>query len=158
VNLDPEVLDKLRRGMPLRIRASGALEIGGEPVTHARISHAIRAGLDVSDGGEPIMHLGTQWCYLTVDDTPFRVTGVQILSAGLRARLDDGRSVELDPDTLVEDPELGLRCTVASVRSGRPLLARFTNRAQMDLAPLLDASDGVMRLHLGERTWEIGRP
>ncbi|MGB1275087.1 MAG: hypothetical protein ACPG77_05000 [Nannocystaceae bacterium] len=138
--LDPEILDRLRRGIPLRMDRMGGFWLGDEPVTHPRVIAAFRQGLDISEAGEPTLHVGNQWCYIKIDDCPLRVHAVAgEPTKGLSLRLDDGRSVELDLDTLRE--ENGLQAEVPAQRSGRPLPARFTNRAQMDLAPWLVTND-----------------
>ncbi|MBK7829878.1 hypothetical protein [Nannocystis sp.] len=137
-DLDRETLERLRRGLPLRLDRSGQFHLGDDPISHPRIRAAFLAGLDEADSGEPTLHLGEQWCYLTVDDCPLRATAV------LRApddtpqlRLDDGRTLPLDPSTVVEDPT-GLRATAPARRSGRPLRVRLSNTAAMDLSAWLE--------------------
>lgn len=140
--IDPELLERLRRGIPLRLDRLGAFWHDGEPVSHPRVIELFRRGLDVSELGEPQLHVGAQWCYLTVDDCMLRV--LRVRPEGERAAerlllyLDDARVLPLDPATLWEEPDRGLRCAVPSQRSGRPLSARFTNIAQMDLAAFVD--------------------
>jgi hypothetical protein len=153
--IDPGLLERLRRGVPLRRSASGTWWFGDEVVTHPGVARALTAGIDLSDGGEPIVALGPQWCYVTVEDTPLFVDAVLRGAADdeLRVRLDDGRVLPLDPSTLREDADRGLSCAVPSQRSGQPLRARFTNRAQTDLLPWLawdDDSDRAV-LQLGAR-------
>lgn len=156
--LDPETLERLRRGVPLRMTATGRLVFDDGPVTHPRVEHAIRAGLDLSDGGEPVVRLGPQWCYLTVEDCPLRATAVTREGDGLRMRLDDGREVTLLLSSLWDEPERGLRATAPSQGSGKPLAVRFTNRAQMDLAAWLDdGDDDDTVLVLGSRRFVIPR-
>lgn len=135
---DPALLERMRRGVPLRMSAQGELWFGAEPITHPRVRQALREGLDVSEGGEPIVQIGAQWCYLTVDDLPLRVTAVRREGDDLVARLDDGREVPLATGCLWDEPGRGLRAQVPARGSGRPLGARFTNRAQMDLATWLE--------------------
>jgi hypothetical protein len=138
--LPPEVLERMRRGVPLVLGAGGLFRWGDEPITHAGVNAALRAGLDVSDSGEPTVAIGPQWCYLRVEDTPLRVVAVEHGGAPgeLRLRLDDDRIVPLDPATLWEEPVLGLRCSVPAQGSGRPLAARFTNRAANEIAAWID--------------------
>jgi len=138
----------MRRGVPLVLTAGGAFLWGDEPITHARVNEALRAGLDVTEAGEPTVAIGPQWCYLRVEDTPLRVVAVardENRDAPL-LRLDDGRTVALDPATLWEEPGAGLRCAVPSQRSGRALAARFTNRAQGELLPWLELDADPPRL------------
>lgn len=157
--LDPEVLERLRRGVPLVLHEGGRWWLGDEPVTHPGVHQALLAGLDVSERGEPIVALGSQWCYVSVRDTPLRVIAVELEAQPPRLRLDDGRVVALELASLVEDDDRGLRCTVPSQRSGAALRARFTNRAQADLAPRLswDEQAGAAVLTLGATRHVIPR-
>lgn len=140
VQLDPSTLERLRRSVPLRMSAMGRLTIGDEPVTHARVDAALRAGLDLSEAGEPTVRIGPHWIYLTVDDCPLRATAVRDEGGRPVLRLDDGRAMALQAGTLRADG-IGLRCEVPARRSGRPLAVRLTNAAQMDLAQWLEIDD-----------------
>lgn len=157
--LDPETLERLRRGVPLRMTARGELLFDEGPITHPRVRQALREGLDLSDGGEPIVRLGPQWCYLTVEDCPLRATAVRRDGDALHMRLDDGRELPLPPQALVDEPGRGLRTRAPARGSGRLLDVRFTNQAQMDLAPWLeDGDDGEHTvLALGSRRVVIPR-
>lgn len=136
--IDPEMLERLRRGVPLRLDRRGAFIFDEEPVTHPRVREALRAGLDVTQDGEPIVRLGPQWCYLTVDDTVLRATAVDARDGELCIRLDDGRTVPLHVETLWEEPGQGLRCTAPSQSTGAMVTVRFTNAAQMQLAERIE--------------------
>ncbi len=154
--IDPAFLERLRRGVPLRMSPTGELSFDEEPITHPRVRQALRDGLDLSEGGEPIVRLGAQWCYLSIDDCPLRATAVTFGESSPLLRLDDGREVPLDVSTLWDEPERGLRTSVPSRHSGRPLPVRFTNRAQMDLADRLEEGDGERTLLvIGDRRWLI---
>ena len=155
--LDPETLDRLRRGIPLRLDRTGHFHLGDEPVTHPRVHAAFLAGLDRSETGEPTLHVGNQWCYLTVDDCPLRATGVLGEPPGLQLRLDDGRTLALDPSTVWEDDQ-GLRASAPAQRSGRTLAVRFNNTATMDLSTwLAEPLDDPPLLVLGEQRFAIRR-
>lgn len=155
-DLDEDLLERLRRGVPIRMDSRGAFFFDGAPVTHERVNEALRRGLDASDTGEPIVRLGPQWCYLHVDDLPLRALGVAEDPEGFKLRLDDGRLVPLLAETLWEEPERGLRCLAPSAGSGRMLEVRFTNKAQMDLAPRLRVStDGRVHVRLGDKERRI---
>lgn len=136
--IDPEMLERLRRGVPLVLGRTGRFRFDGLDVTHARVESALRAGLDVTQQGEAIVHLGEQWCYLEVEDCPLRATAVREESQGLQLRLDDGRTLPLQVDTLWEEPDQGLRATVPAAKSGRPLAVRFTNPAAMQLSEWIE--------------------
>jgi hypothetical protein len=150
--LDPETLDKLRRGFPLRMDRQGHFAFEGDPLTHPGIVSLFRAGLDVGESGECQLHVADQWTFLTVDDLPLRAVRVDQPRSDDEATpmllLDDGRRIPLDPTTLWEEPEHGLRCTVPSRRSGRPLGVRFSNTAAMDLSKWMVWDDEFGRPHL----------
>src|SRR5690606_10783934 len=139
--LSPEVLEKLRRGVPLRLTRLGRFEFDGDPITHARTEAALRAGLDSTEDGETIVFLGPQWCYLEVEDTPLRIQGVDLSIHPPTLQLDDGRTLPLDPASLWEESGQGLRAAVPARQSGRPLSARFTNAAQMQLSVAITWED-----------------
>lgn len=157
-SLDPETLERLRRSLSLRMSARGELLIDDGPVTHPRVRQALREGLDVSDGGEPIVRLGAQWCYLTLEDCPLRATAVRRQGNDLHLRLDDGRELPLSLPTLWDEPGRGLRALAPSRSSGRALAVRFTNQAHMDLSAWLEDGEGDDTvLVLGSRRWVIPR-
>jgi len=154
--IDPAMLERLRRGVPLVLARTGRFRFDGEDVTHARVAQALRAGLDVNEAGEAIVHLGNQWCYLTVEDCPLRVTSVWENAGTLHVRLDDGRELPLPTQTLREEAEQGLRIEVPSTRSGRTLAARFTNPASVELSTWIALDDdGNPALQIGDTTHAI---
>lgn len=152
--LDPATLERLRRGIPLRLDRTGRFHFEGDPVEHPRVHAAFLAGLDINEVGEPTLHVGNQWCYLTVDDCPLRATAVLRDDTGApQLRLDDGRLLPLDPATLWDDGQ-GLRAAVPASRSARPLAVRLSNTATMDLTAWLDDADPP-HLHVGPHTAAI---
>ena len=149
--IDPEMLEKLRRGVPLCMARTGELRFDGEPVTHPRVRTALREGIDVTDEGEAIVRLGPQWCYLRVDDLPLRIVAITRDGATLHAQLDDGRTVALDPDTLWEELDVGLRAKVPSRHGPRSIPARLSNHAAVQLSAWLDPEADDPVLVLGSR-------
>lgn len=139
--IDPEMLDRLRRGVPLVLAPTGRFRFDGEDVTHGRVESALRAGLDVTEAGEFIVYLGEQWCYLTVEDCPLRVTAVWEADDTLHVRLNDGRELPLPAESLREQPDAGLWIRVPAARSGRLLPARFTNAASVELSAWIRFDD-----------------
>ncbi len=160
-------LEILRRGLPLTMDGMGRFFFEGDEVTHPRVVHFLRGCLDLSDHGEEIVCMATpegeQWAYLTVRDLPLRVLSVASVDKRPLLTIDDGRSLPLVPDTLREDAVGGLRCEFPARRSGRPLNARFTNRAQMALADWfvwsnpnhLDIEDLRPAIEIDGRRYEI---
>lgn len=157
--LDPETLDKLRRRFPLRMDRQGHFAFEGDPLTHPGVVALFRAGLDVNEAGETELHVAEQFTFLTVDDLPLRALRVESTEAERAPllRLDDGRCLPLDPASLWEEPEHGLRCTVPSRRSGRPIGVRFSNTATMDLCTWMIWEDegGRPELECRGQRWTI---
>ncbi len=149
--LDPETLEKLRRGFPLHMDRQGNFSFEGDPVSHAGIVALFRTKLDASESGEVTLGLDGKWVYLEVADLPLRALRVDAPRGerehGPQLLLDDGRRVGLEVDTLWEEPDLGLRCTVPAQASGRALAVRLLNAAAMDLSGWMewDAQDDESR-------------
>lgn len=153
--LDPDTLERLRRQVPLRLDRRGQFFFEDDPVTHPGVRALFLRGLDLTPAGEPSLRVGEQWCYLQVEDCLLRVLAVRADPGGAPLlRLDDGRELPLEPATLWEEPDQGLRCSVPSQPSGRALSVRFTNPALADLAPWLGDDDPVT-LRLGDRRLPI---
>jgi len=156
--IDAETLEKLRRGLPLRMDRLGRFTFEGDVIGHPGVDRLFRQGLDLSDGGEVIVRVGSMWAYLQLDDLPLRVLAVSgTPDAGPpRLHLDDGRTLPLAPATLWEEPEQGLRCAVPSRHvpadgaTPRSLPARFTNAAMALLEPWLELDESAPpRLRVG---------
>jgi hypothetical protein len=159
-DLDPELLERLRRGFPLHMDRQGNFSFEGDPVTHPGIVRLFRANLDANEAGEVTLGLEGKWVYLKLDDLPLRALRIDAPSGderGPQLLLDDGRRVPLDPTTLREEPGEGLRCTVPAQPSGRPLGVRLSNTAAIDLANWFVWDDGDERpkLELDGRRFEI---
>jgi hypothetical protein len=144
--VDPEMLEKLRRGFPLEMDASGRFYFEGDPLTHPRLVNFFRNSLDRSPDGDVLLRVGEQFVYLRVHDLPLRVRAVEADEQDAPVLLlDDGRRCPLHPDSLWEEPERGLRCDVPARESGRPLGARFSNRGQAELSRWIVWEDGEPR-------------
>lgn len=158
--LDPDTLDKLRRGFPLRMDRQGGFSFEGDPITHPGIVRLFRASLDVSEDGEVTLGIDGKWVYLKLDDLPLRALRVDAPRGGEtmpQLILDDERRLPLDPATLREDPDAGLRCAVPARASGRPLAVRLTNTAAIDLSRwfVWDDEDGRPQLEVEGRRWPL---
>ena len=162
--LDPETLEKLRRGFPLHMDRQGQFSFEGDPITHPGVVRLFRASLDATEAGEVSLGIEGKWVYLKLDDLPLRALRVDAPRDGERGPqliLDDARRLALDPATLWEEPGAGLRCAVPSRASGRPLGVRLSNTAAIDLSRWFvwddgDDDDGARpQLELADRRWSI---
>ena len=158
--LDPETLEKLRRGFPLCMDRKGAFFFEGDPITHPGVVRLFRNKLDVTEGGEVTIGIEGKWVYLRLDDLPLRAQRVDLSrrdEGEVELILDDGRRLPLDPETLWEEADAGLRCTVPARGSGRPLAVRLSNTAAIDLSQAFewDHPDARPVLVLGGRRWPI---
>ena len=137
--------------------ARGTFHFEGDPITHPRVQRYLRSLLDTTEAGEVVLTLEGKWVYLQLDDLPLRALRCRL---GAKDRidllLDDARELPLDPGTLWEEGERGLRASVPSRLSSRPLAVRFTNRALMDLQPYIDcegeADQALLKLGSLSRT------
>jgi hypothetical protein len=159
-DLDPELLERLRRGFPLHMDRQGHFSFEGDPLTHPGIVRLFRAHLDATEAGEVIIELEGKWVYVQLDDLPLRALRIDTPHGderGPQLLLDDGRRVALDPNTLREEPGAGLRCTVPARASGRPLGVRLSNTAAIDLLAFMvwDEGDERPKLELDGQRFEI---
>ncbi len=157
--MERELLEQLRRNFPLRIDAQGRLFFEEDPVEHPRVLQYLRRHIESEGPNELRIRVGDQWAAVQVEDCPILVRHVEEDSKGqLLLQLNDGRTLPLDPDTLVEDRGRGLRCSLPSYSQKSQIFARFSNTAQMDLSPFLSWDDGEDKgpyLELGGRNYPI---
>lgn len=158
--LDPSMLERLRRGFPLRMDRQGNFSFEGDPVTHPGIVRLFRNSLDATEAGEVTLGLEGKWVYLKLADLPLRALRIERPGADEQLPqllLDDGRRVPLDPRSLCEEPGAGLRCEAPARGSGRPLGVRLSNTAAIDLSAWFAENEDDERpeLELGGRRWAI---
>ena len=158
--LAPDTLEKLRRGFPLHMDRQGCFCFEGDAITHPGVVRLFRASLDVTEQGEVTLGIDGKWVYLKLDDLPLRALRVDTPHSNERTPqlvLDDGRRVSLDPTTLWEEPDVGLRCSVPTQTSGRPIPVRLGNHAVVDLSTWMvwDDADGRPELQIAGERWPI---
>lgn len=121
-----------RRSIDLRLDAEGRWFHEGEPFVHAGLIAAFNRGIDVlPDTGEPILRVGTHWCYIRCDDMPFVVRSVHVAGDALSLTLNTEAVVSCPPDALrVNDAGL------VYADLGPHRRARFGRAAQAALADL----------------------
>ena len=90
--------------------------------------------------------------FVTIEDTPWVVTGVERDGGGYRLRLNDGSEEPLDPASLTVGAE-----NVLYTRVKGGYRARFLRPAYYRLAPAIEERDGQFVLVAGGARTAIGR-
>ena len=122
-------LDRKRRSIDLRLDREGRWWHDGQPFDHPRLIGAFNRGLALhEESREPILRVGTQWCYIHCEDTPF---------IALRAQFEPARLVvTMNTEERVQIPTNGLtylgEYLYALLEDGR--LVRFNRAATASLA------------------------
>ena len=125
----------------------------GERVRHAGLHRAFARWLDRHPtDGRFVLKNREDWCYVTVEDTPFFVTRLHLDGEVPELSLFDESREPLRPDALWVDDAGVLRTLV---KNGR-FEARFLRAAQLQVAPLLDADEPWV-LWLGGRRYSLRR-
>ncbi len=136
------------RESTIRLDRDGRWHHDGELVTHPGLAAALPTWIRRHpDDGRFILSNGYDWCYFTVEGTPYFVDGVTLGDPPL-LRLSDGRSVPLDPATLALDERGALRCRVGGEE------ASFGRHAQLAMAPLLRDGDPP-EVEIGGRRYRL---
>ena len=141
-----------------RIDREGAWRHEGQEVTHPGVVGNLYANLRVDEQGH-YLQVGPARIPVQVDDTPFVVTRVQVLSpntpALLRLYLSDGREEAVDPAGIWIGPNGAPYCRI---KGGR-FLARFSVAAWLQLAEVVEEERGTGRpvLVLGGRRIPLAR-
>jgi hypothetical protein len=158
--LTPEDLARLRRSSGLSIDAQGRWWHEGEPFLNERLIALFDRGLGWSaEEGDPLrgeatLTVGSQWCYVGCDRTPFLVRRLvergEAEGGGLWAALNTGaraevRAVWLEGEVLF-----------VSLAGAAPV-ARLSRHAQSQCAEWLVADGGDLALRVGGVVFPVGR-
>jgi hypothetical protein len=144
------------RESTIRLDREGSFWHDGVRVEHPGMARAFASWLARHpDDGRFILSNGYDWCYLTVEGTPFFVEGVRARAGEPWLVLSDGSEEALEP----------LRCRVGSddalrveVKGGQ-FEARFCPSAQTALAPWLAVGeDGQICLEIAGKHRPLGAP
>jgi len=119
-------------------------------VEHPRIIEAFNQGLRVCGDGRFKLEVGSDWCFVTVEDAAFEVVAVDV-SDGSRPsiRLSDRTAEWLDAASLDVTSEGVL---TARVKEGRAK-ARFSRDAQFALGSMLEPEGEGLVLCVAEQRW-----
>lgn len=143
-------LETLRRSVDLRLDREGRWFHEGAPFEHQGLISAFNRGLDVHDEtGEPILRVGSRWCYIAADDSPFLVRGWRRNGEGLTALLNTEERLPV-PDGGFE--QVGDDVYVALAPRRR---ARLDRTARQGLVEWLIEEGGRLWIEVADRRWPI---
>jgi len=144
-------LESIRRGVGLRLDASGGWWQQDSPFEHPGLVAALNRGIALHpETREPIVYIGDKWCYFDSEDLPFIIHGYEYASDGLWADLNTGARELIPRDGLFQDGERVL------VRLDEHRVARMTRTAQSRMAEVLDEDNGRLCLRFGSDLYFIG--
>ncbi len=128
----------------------GELFHDGEKIEHGPLASALHRWISVHpDDGRFILTNGYDWCYFTVEDTPYFVLSVSADDPPSVA-LSDGTREQLEPSEIYVDGEGALYTRVKE----RRFWARFGRHAEADVARLV-SEDDPPRVVVGDRAFAI---
>ena len=137
----------------ISFRHDGRWYSDGEPINNARIALLFSRCLRETDDGRWQIAMADERAFVTIEDTPWVVTGVERDADGtFRVRLNDGSEEPLDPSTLSVGAE-----NVLYTRVKGGYRARFLRTAYYALAPAIEERDGRFILVSGATSGAIGR-
>jgi hypothetical protein len=123
----------------------------GAPVEHVGLAAAFGSWVRRHpDDDRFILSNDYDWCYFTVEATPYFVTALETGDAGPVLVLSDGSREPLDPRgaTLDEDDVLRVQVKQGGAE------ARFSRSAQLQLEPWID-SDAPLALRVGGTRYAV---
>jgi len=140
----------LEKGLTLediRLDAQGRWWHAGQIIEHPRIHELFSRSVDETEGGTHVLKIWRFTYPITVEDTPYFVTGVRVDASApaVTLRLNDG-SEEALPSELTLSGENRL---VARVKEGR-FEARFLRTAYHDLLQLAEEEAGGAAIVVGD--------
>jgi len=122
----------LSRETTIRRTEEGVWFHDGEPVEHPGVKKAFDTWVDRAEDGRYILKNEVNWAYVEIEGAPVFVVGARAHGEQIDLQLSDRRAEVLDFDSLRQDREGFLFCTV---RDGK-LTAKFTRDALFDLEAL----------------------
>jgi len=125
------------RETDIRRTAEGTWFHEGEPVEHPGVRKAFDSWVDRAEDGRYILKNEVNWAYVEIDGAPVFVLGATKGEDAVHLQLSDQRTEALDFDSLRQDRDGFLYC---SVREGK-LTAKFTRDALFDLESFFPAAD-----------------
>lgn len=106
----------------------------GQRIEHPRITELFNRSLSPSGDGRFVLTIGSDYCYVAVEDAAYEVRAITASEAAIEVTLSDGTVERLDVDSLRVDSSGLLRC---HVKTGKAK-ARFGRQAQVELGLLIE--------------------
>lgn len=120
----------------------------GERIEHLNIIEAFNKGVRIEPDGKVTLHFGNDWCFIVVDDAPFRIVAVDVSEGSrLSVRLSDRTAEWLDVAALRLDDD-GVLSTRVKAGTAK---ARFGRDAQFQLAQFFVIESDRVQLKVGDR-------
>ncbi len=124
-----------------------------EPIEHPKIIEAFNTGLRPTEDGRFQLHLGSDWCFVQVEDAAYLVSRVEVFADGVHLWLSDRSEERLVPDTLTVDADGVFACLVKGGRAK----ARLSRDAQFSLGEQLEPGPKGWRLRWAGGSVELPR-
>jgi hypothetical protein len=134
------------RESQIRRDADGRWFDGSIAVENVAIARAFDRWIDRAEDGRYILKNAINWVYIEIDGAPIFVKSIDVQEAGIDLELSDERNEPLDGATLRLDRDGILWC---DVRGGK-MPAKFSRRAQQEIAPALEEDEGGIYLRIGQ--------
>lgn len=144
------------RESSIRLDKRGKFWHNGNEVEHAGLERAMHAWIKKHPENKRfVLENGYDWCYLTVDCTPFLVVAIHYDEGAFITTLSDGTRAPLLVGSLRLNAEGDILCDVKLDRTDGPYEARFDTYAATQLSEWLTDSPNGFTLQTPLGTHEI---
>ena len=138
----------------IRFGRDGRWYADGQPIVNPRIARLFSQSVHRTADGSYELRVAEERAKITVDDTPYVITGAAVDEAGTAwIELNDESREALDPHSLVVGEDEVLYCRVKA--GSEP--ARFLRPAYYQLADRIAADGGGFVFHTAAGRFPIGR-
>ena len=151
--MELDAAEMLKRGLSretqIRRDARGNWFSEGDEITHANVTRAFDAWVEVAADGRYCLKNDINWAYITLEGAPYFVRRVALFDNGVKLFLSNEREAWLDPATLRLDADGVLYASVFE----KGLAARFDRHAMASLAPIVDEDERGVLLRIGAQVF-----
>lgn len=145
-----------REDSGIRLDAQGRWWHDGVLIEHPGIVEAFNRGISPTNDGKFRLQLGSDWCFVDVEDAAYRVLAVDRTPDGqFSLRLSDRTSELLEPESLRLSADGALACRVKQGRAK----AKFSREAHFALGThLQETPEGQLSLTVGGKRYPLPPP